>query len=252
MSIGAAAAALLVEAFLEAPGAAAALSLPGKVGLDKCSITISVAVPAFPPAGSSVCINSLSVHGRLVAGFTGPLAFAVQRSMKAPLRLELPCSGGSMTISAEAQLYFALDSSPSGVFVVDSDGVALTPLPDDFPCIGRRAMRIAFASCDPPMLLLAPAENGPEYADCRLYAMDAVARTVLWESAPGLLKRCSDITALPEHGIAVVASEHRLFAHSLRGGMREGSLRVTGFGGHISYDWMTGMMFGDVARESDR
>jgi hypothetical protein len=86
VSLGAAAAAIHIEASLEAEGTAPR-SLKADVSADIPGhyLNISILVPSDAPDGSSVCIGPLTVSGQPMAGLLGPLVVEVRDAWRVTL-----------------------------------------------------------------------------------------------------------------------------------------------------------------------
>ena len=91
VSMGAAAAAMRVDAALKVKGAASH-RLPATISVDVCNrcMIISFAIPLDAAAGALFCVGPRSVCGRPIAGISGLLSIPVVHSLHAPRRLCLP------------------------------------------------------------------------------------------------------------------------------------------------------------------
>lgn len=252
VSLGAAAAATHVAAWLEAPGAAV-IPLRTAVSVDSPGrrVAIAVVIPNAIAAESWVRVGSVTISGQPVS--SGALSIPLRRDMRTPLRLHWISqfdSPSSVCISTAGQLFIP-QSGSSGVLAFDADGAPLPDLPVAGIRLSRETCWTAFAGGAQPSLLLADAIG----ASSRLVAIDPTSRAVRWATVPGVFRGfrgCEGLAALPDSGTVAVASTKALFAHRLSDGERVGSLSVPRLHGTLAADSTAGAIFGNVAADGGK
>ena len=249
VSLGAAAAATLVEASLHI-GGDALKPLTGVVTADipgRC-LEILFDVPATATAGASITIASATVYGRPVADAALPLHIPVFRGMRAPLRLQLTFHEKSlptsMCISSAGELFYP-EGGKLTVLVFDADG---TPQPGLHVADVGLTQPVAWAavadSVSPTLILADSNSNMTEFI-----AVDPATHSVRWMKDANWIEGCAGLAVLPSHGIVVVASycTNTLFAHRLSTGETVGSLVIPGLSFYLAADPQTGAIYGSVS-----
>ena len=251
VSLGQAAAATLVEGW---PIAAAvkpqALRVTVSADVSLRCLVLTLPLPAFCSAHSSVCISSITVAGQPVAGL--PMRFSVHRGLRAPLRLVAPacCFMASPCISPEGLLYAALPETTQ-VRVFDALGAPQPGLFKEGLGLSDKACWAAYASGETPSLVLADCEESS-----RLVAVDPVTLRIRWATEPEAVGFCCGVAVLPTQGFVVVASFQActLYMHRLSDGVRVGRQVAPALGFFLAADpasatLYSGSTVGDIETE---
>ena len=211
------------------------------VSAPKRCLEISLVLPDSLFAGDFVCVGRITIAELPVR--LQPLRLPIHVGVRAPFQIE-SASGKYMTspsISHDGMIF-----APEVGKVFDAEGSHLATLPLVRLGLGKSANWSAYAdsTTSPGLVLLAD-----DVKSSRVVAIDPVAYALHWATAPGALRRCGGIAALPTQGVAVVMScgdtayQDKLFTHRLWDGVRVGSVSAPGLDVFLAADSVTGLVF---------
>lgn len=251
VSFGAALATTRIEAFLSAEGLRQP-ALVYSVSAAERSLVVALHVPANTPAGAEVCIGRICVAGQDVSFALHTIP--VRHGMHAPLLIMDVTDGATTTpcIALCGELFVPLEGSAE-VRVFSADGAPLRSVPVAGLGLSNKTRWAAYVEGDSPTLLLADSNKEAS----RLVAVYPDSLASRWTTAPGSMRSCRGIAALPSQGVVIAACffDMKLHAYRLSDGSLEGSTITPGGCLCLAADAKTGTFFAgavsDVADEDD-